>query len=70
MKLVYAHNQIEVKFGDRLVLRNGDQVTVQNILEPHRLYPSGKVFITCPIYTQGIAPSVIGAEWIEREDHQ
>lgn len=71
MKLVYTDNpDIEVSLGDRPVLsRNGEQVEVCDIRKPHKPSSTGRVVI---MYDDGqyqeFFPSVIGAEWIERED--
>jgi len=76
MRLVYQETGDEVRVGDRVVLRDGEVVEVTYFRPPHKPSSSGKVCVR----TVSDDPadewrsdseyyvSVIGAEWIERED--
>lgn len=74
MRLVYSDGPRkgqEVKVGDLVVKDNGTYV-VKYFAKPHKPDSSGKVTVQdrskryeCEYYV-----SVIGAEWIEREDQQ
>jgi hypothetical protein len=70
MKLVYSTSGREVKVGDKVVLRDGRKVTVDYFREPHKASSEGKVTVKAPGQTMGSEyyVSVIGAEWVERED--
>ena len=69
MKLVYKATGNEVKVGDVVETSKGDKVTVKYFAEPHKPSSSGKVYVE---HENGFGMeyfvSVIGAEWIERED--
>ena len=64
MKLVYTTTQAPVQVGDE-VLINGYPARVEHFRPPHKPESSGKVSLSngAEFYV-----SVIGAEWIERED--
>ena len=68
MKLVYKATQQPVKVGDKVQIGN-EEFAVLDFLPPHKPEAQGKVtvghteFIGTSFYV-----SVIGAEWIERED--
>lgn len=70
MRLVYTKTGTEVKEGDVVEVAHGQKVEVTYFREPHKPSSSGKVSVryfendgTMEYYV-----SVIGAEWIERED--
>lgn len=72
MKFVYKATGKPVKLGDTVVLRDGQGFTVDYFREPHKPDSEGKVTLLAegaqrPHGTEFYA-SVIGAEWIERED--
>jgi len=64
------------KDGKELVVGNtyftfrNEEVVLVSFQKPHKPASSGKVFVRMPdrSWTQEFYPSVIGAEWIERED--
>jgi len=78
VRLVYKDTQQEVKVGDFNTLDStGETVKVISFQKPHKPSSSGKVvveFVPAPGNTGAIGTqqeyyvSVIGAEWIERED--
>lgn len=66
MKLVYKDRQnLEVKVGDVVTLNDGENGVVAYFSPPHKASSEGKVSLEngMEYYV-----SVIGAEWIERED--
>lgn len=68
MRLVYSDTKKEVKVGD-ILHRNGRKFEVEHIRKPHK--PASSGYVT--VLVNDSAPrefyvSVIGAEWIERED--
>lgn len=69
MRLVYIATQKPVTKGDLLTL-NGATVAVQDFPQPHKPASSGKVTVWDDVNQQASTyyVSVIGAEWIERED--
>lgn len=71
MRLVYKETGEEVKVGDVVTLSNEKKCKVAYFRPPHKTSSSGKVTVqfgedkfNCMEYYV----SVIGAEWIERED--
>lgn len=64
MKLVYTQTQTPVQVGDQVTV-NGQVVRVDHFRPPHKPESSGRVTLSngAEYYV-----SVIGAEWIERED--
>jgi len=73
MKLVYTKTETEVKVGD--VVNIGEEDEVENVevihfREPHKSSSSGKVSVKYVDHdwSREFYVSVIGAEWIERED--
>ena len=70
MRLVYTKSGEEVKVGDVVETSRGEKCTVKYFRPPHKPSSSGKVTVQleghehCSEYYV----SVIGAEWIERED--
>lgn len=76
MRLVYRDNGNEVKIGDIIYLdgdgREEDEcVKVMSIEKPHKPSSTGRVYVQQSGFSmqRSYFPSVIGAEWIEREDH-
>lgn len=68
MKLVYKETGIEVKEGDIVLKRSGNWV-VESFRPPHKPDSEGKVAVRFHTgNAQEYYVSVIGAEWIERED--
>jgi hypothetical protein len=74
MKLVYKGTSQEVKVGDQIV--TDDAVfTVEHFTKPHKPASSGKVTVKLgdkfnKLVRAEFYVSVIGAEWIEREDRE
>ena len=70
MRLVYKANGTEVKVGDVVTTSRGQKCKVTYFRPPHKPSSEGKVSVR----TEGSSfdmeyyVSVIGAEWIERED--
>ena len=69
MRLVYKADGCEVKVGDTVVV-NSEVLTVTYFRKPTSPASSGKVSVksTGSAYDAEYYVSVIGAEWIERED--
>jgi len=71
MKLIYTGTKKEVKVGDKVVIRSGDEmeaVMVKRITKPHKPSSTGRVLVAGDLNSMEFFPTVIGAEWIERED--
>lgn len=69
MKLVYKATQQPVKLGDKVKTKEGSTLTVQYFCEPHKPDSEGKVTIIGEVGgASEYYVSVIGAQWIERED--
>jgi len=72
MRLVYTSDDNtgkEVAKGDTVELSSGEMVTVDSIEKPRHGGSTGRVYIKYENGSiQGYYPSVVGAEWIERED--
>lgn len=70
MKLVYKATGKEVKIGDSVTLSSGEKCTVTYFRPPHKPSSSGKVSVRTEYdsFDMEYYVSVIGAEWIERED--
>jgi hypothetical protein len=69
MKLIYSHNRDLVAIGDWASTRLG-MAKVEHIIKPHKPASTGRVGLRYPNGDFGeYFPNVIGAEWIEREDH-
>ena len=70
MRLVYQKTHEPVKIGDEVELQGEGRYRVRAIIKPHKPASTGRVYVVdenesgCEFF-----PSVIGAEWIEREDH-
>jgi hypothetical protein len=68
MKLVYKDSGAVVNVGD-VCLIDGEGYTVVFFREPHKPSSSGKVSVAdASDFTRELYVSVIGAEWIERDD--
>ena len=70
MRLVYTTCQKEVAIGDKVHVHNSGVMLVTGIQKPHNPASTGRVYVK-PLDggSEGsYYPSVIGAEWIERED--
>lgn len=65
MKLVYKNTQQPVNLGDVVILKSGEAATVDYFAQPHKPSSEGKVSI---LPGGEFYVSVIGAEWIDRED--
>lgn len=66
MKLVYKDSKQPVKVGDPVVV-SGVATTVDDFPKPHKPNSEGKVTLgTGATYYV----SVIGAEWVDREDRE
>jgi hypothetical protein len=70
MKLVYKATGKEVKIGDVVTTSKGEKCIVTYFRPPHKPSSSGKVTVKFEGDTFGMEyyVSVIGAEWVERED--
>lgn len=73
MRLVYTEGPKkgeEVKIGDTAQTFRGETVTVEFFRPPHKAASAGKVSVSFPgsEWQQEFYVSVIGAEWVERED--
>lgn len=69
MKLIYTATKKEVQVGDKVTLSDGEIVTVTSITKPHKPSSTGRVnVVTADGFGGSYFPSVIDAEWIERED--
>jgi len=69
MKLVYTHNNKEVKVGDIIIGMNGEKLKVNYFAEPHKPSSSGKITMehTDVLYHEGYVCNY-NMRWIERED--
>ena len=71
MRLVYNDTGVEVKVGDKAVLRDGSTAVVNLFPKPHKPASSGLVYITTETEAEiGYYVAVINAQWIEREDRE
>jgi len=72
MKLVYKDTNNEVKVGDSVILFDGTVGKVTYFRPPHKSSSSGKVSIRMDgdSFDSEYYVSVIGAEWVEREDRE
>lgn len=68
MKLVYSATREPVKIGDRVTTERGLDCEVGYFRPPHKPSSSGYVTVLVDGQQQEYYVSVIGAEWIERED--
>lgn len=77
MRLVYSNNGMNrsrgrvgksVEIGDEVRLSDGEY-TIEYVTPPHKPESTGRVGVGRPnTSTAEYFPSVVGAEWIERED--
>lgn len=70
MRLVYKATGEEVKVGDVVTTFRGKKCEVKYFREPHKPSSEGKVTVKeeGSSFCMEYYVSVIGAEWIERED--
>lgn len=71
MKLIYTETKKEVEVGDEVKTFRGDMVSIKEIIKPHKSSSTGLVriiYLVGPPIEHSVYPSVVGAEWIERED--
>ena len=70
MRLVYKATGKEVKVGDVVTTSKGEKCEVTYFRPPHKPSSSGKVTVQFEGSNSSMEyyVSVIGAEWIERED--
>lgn len=66
MKLVYKATGLPVQVGDTVAVRDGS-AQVDSFPKPHKPESSGYVYLS---NGANYYVSVIGAEWIEREDRE
>lgn len=71
MKLVYEGSDTPVRLGDRFVL-DGAELELVGIQRPHKPESTGRVILreAKNSWEHAYFPSVIGAEWINREDQR
>lgn len=71
MRLVYRElkdgKQVEVKVGDKCMV-GGRPMQVYDFQKPHKSSSEGKIILKDGLDYVERYVSVIGAEWIERED--
>lgn len=73
MRLVYTATKAEVKVGDIVEMVRGGKRKVVYFAPPHKPASEGKVTVAPPhrlTQTFEYYVSIIGAEWIEREDRE
>lgn len=72
MILIYKATGTEVKVGDQIITNNGQWVRVTYFRPPHKPSSEGKISIETldRKSEREFYVSVIGAEWIEREDRE
>lgn len=70
MRLVYKATGEEVKVGDIATMRDGTKCEITYFKPPHKSSSSGKVTVKedGDTFCREYYVSIIGAEWIERED--
>lgn len=71
MKLVYTDTGKEVKVGDIVKTFRGEECKVKYFRPPHKPSSSGKITVQFgdnDLNCREFYVSVIGAEWIDRED--
>jgi len=70
MILVYSKNKTPVYVGDTVFLSDGEEFKIKDILAPHKPSSTGRVVgrIKGASYDNEYFPSVIDAEWKDRED--
>lgn len=72
MRLVYKGTDKEVQVGDITPTVKGEMVEVTYFREPHKSTSEGKISVKSKDaeWSREFYVSVIGAEWIEREDRE
>lgn len=70
MRLVYTATQEPVALDDTVTTAKGDNLVVKGFIKPRHAGSTGRVIVGGEGFTEttDYYPSVIGAEWIERED--
>jgi hypothetical protein len=71
MKLVYTKTGELVRLGDKVTLSDGTEAVVTFFAPPHKPSSSGKISVKWGGNESSWSEfyvSVVGAEWIERED--
>lgn len=70
MKLVWRNGSPtnEVKVGDKCKTNRGEHGIVKGIEKPKHAGSTGRVYVEFDGFTHSFYPSVIAAEWIDRED--
>lgn len=72
MQLVYTATKQPVKIGDKVALKDDKTVIVTGFQKPHKPASTGRVYVRYVDFATttecAYFPSVIGAEWIDRED--
>ena len=70
MRLVYDDTKNEVKTGDKVTTGKGEPCEVVYVVKPHKPGSTGRVALKFEDgWQHEYFPGVIGAGWIEREDH-
>lgn len=69
MRLIYSKDKTTVSQGDVVYIHRKKHV-ITNIQKPHKPESTGRVYVQAKgeTHSSSYYPSVIGAEWIERED--
>lgn len=78
MKLVYKATGLPVALGDTVILLgSGEEARVAHFKPPHKPSSQGHVTVDFPLHkrrranaTREYYVSIIGAEWIDREDRE
>ena len=70
MKLINCEGK-EVKVGD-MVMNDDEVLFVESIVKPHKPSSTGKVCVhdEDKAWSQCYYPSVLGMEWVDREDQR
>ena len=74
MELVYESSGESVQIGDLAQTGKGEVVVIQGIEKPRHSASTGRIYVTPKgvkydgLNSRSYFPSVIGAEWINRED--
>jgi hypothetical protein len=70
MRLVYKGTKREVQIGDEVLLRSGEKAIVTYFRQPSSSASEGKISVrgNGDAFDSEFYVSVVGAEWIERED--
>ena len=73
MRLIYEGTEKAVLVGDKVTLRDGVKAVITYLEKPRHGGSTGRVYVDVirddgTSSNRGFFPSVVGAEWIERED--